>query len=341
MAELTTDQARQLLGGSAGLNGQGLLAGRANRDGVTLVTVPPRSWSWRRRDPGERRLGEARPGSRLIASGTVLLFAAMAGLLGVSYAAQYSYILGQRHQHVASLIEAGALDVLLIIFSLLALGLARAGLPAKTERALVLVFACGSALMNYAAADIASPRSVAAYVMPPVALAIVVDRCVAVTRRHVLGMRDGRSPWAVVGAAAGRVLRFAGLSGLYVFRFLADRKGTCAGIRAAILNATPLPQLKAPQDGRQDEDEKPNRERRERKPPDRRHERAGRGGTKTTRFLRLVTERHGDLAAIPLDQVARIATALAPEADLHPASARTALLGAVRAALPAGKGDAR
>ena len=205
MGTLSTDQARELLGGSARLNGHGLLGGRATGDGVTLVTVPRRSWSWRRRDLGERRPGEARPGSRLIAAGTVLLFAAMAGLLGVSYAAQYSYILGQRHQHVASLIEAGALDVLLIIFSLLALGLARAGLPAKTERALVLVFACGSALMNYAASDVASPRSVAAYVMPPVALAIVVDRCVAATRRHVLGMRDGRSPWAVAGTAAARV----------------------------------------------------------------------------------------------------------------------------------------
>jgi len=341
MGTLSTDQARELLGGSARLNGHALLAGRANRDGVTLLTVPRRSWSWRRQGLGERRPGEARPGSRLIAAGTVLLFAAMAGLLGVSYAAQYSYILGQRHQHVASLIEAGALDVLLIIFSLLALGLARAGLPAKTERALVLVFACGSALMNYAASDVASPRSVAAYVMPPVALAIVVDRCVAVTRRHVLGMRDGRSPWAVVGAAAGRVARFAGLSTLYTLRLLADRKGTSAGIRAAILNATPLPRLEAPQDERQDEDEKPDRERRERKPQDRRRERAGRGGTKTTRFLRLVTERHGDLAAIPLEEVARIATALAPEADLHPASARTALLGAVRAALPAAEGDAR
>ena len=329
MGTLSTDQARELLGGSARLNGHGLLGGRATGDGVTLVTVPRRSWSWRRRDLGERRPGQARPGSRLIAAGTVLLFAAMAGLLGVSYAAQYSYILGQRHQHVASLIEAGALDVLLIAFSLLALGLARAGLPAKTERALVLVFACGSALMNYAASDVASPRSVAAYVMPPVALAIVVDRCVAATRRHVLGMRDGRSPWAVAGTAAARVIRFAALSMLYVLRFLADRRGTCAGIRAAILNATPLPGLAAGAgDERQDEDGK----------RDRRRKRAGRGGTKTARFLALVTERHGELAAIPLDQVSRIATALAPEAGLHPASARTALLGAVRAALPGGEG---
>jgi hypothetical protein len=329
MDTLSADQARELLGGSRRLNGQGLLGGRADRNGVTLVTAPRRTWSWRRREPGE-----ARPGSRLIAAGTVLLFAVMAALLAVSYAAQYSYILGQRHQHVASLIEAGALDVLLIIFSLLALGLARAGLPAKTERALVLVFACGSALMNYAASDVTSPRSVAAYVMPPIALAIVVDRCVATTRRHVLGMRDVRSPWSVAGTAAGRVVGFAGLSALYMLRFLADRKGTRAGIRAAILNATPLPERAAGEDSgdRGTEPRNRHRERRQRRPG---------SGTKTERFLALVSQRHGELAAIPLDQVSKIATSLAPEAGLHPASARTALLRAVRAALPSGGGGAR
>ena len=214
MGTLSPDQARELLGGSARLNGQSLLAGRANHDGMTLVTVPRRSWSWRRQDPGERQPRQARPGSRLITAGTLLLFAAIAGLLGVSYAAQYSYILGQRHQHVASLIEAGALDVLLIIFSLLALGLARAGLPAKTERALVLVFAAGSALMNYAAADVTSPRSVAAYVMPPVALAIVMFY--SFTKRFtslshlVLGFSLGIAPaaaWiAVRGSLDPRIL---------------------------------------------------------------------------------------------------------------------------------------
>ena len=52
---------------------------------------------------------------------------------GVSYAAQYRYVLDQRHQHIASVIEAGALDVGLIIFSLLALGLARAGLARRSS----------------------------------------------------------------------------------------------------------------------------------------------------------------------------------------------------------------
>jgi hypothetical protein len=317
MGTLSADQARELLGGPAALNGHGLLAGRASRDGITLVTAPRHTWPRRRRDPGERQPGEARPGSRLIAAGTVLLFAVMAGLLGVSYAAQYSYILGQRHQHVASLIEAGALDVLLIIFSLLALGLARAGLPAKAERALVLVFAAGSALMNYAASDITSPRSVAAYVMPPIALAIVVDRCVAATRRHVLGMRDGRSPWAVAGTAAARVARFAGLSVLYALRLMVDRRGTCAGIRAAILNATPLPQLTAGASDEDQDDQKPGRERR--RGSGRRHQH---GTSKKSVLLDLYRrhEAYGDRA-----RVSRVAAELAPQAGLQAGTARSYL----------------
>jgi hypothetical protein len=326
MGTLSADQARELLGGPARLNGHDVLAGHANQRGTVLISRPRDYWPWLSRRRG-RQPGETRPGSRLIAAGTALLFAVMAGLLGVSYAAQYSYVLGQRHQHVASLIEAGALDVLLIIFSLLALGLARAGLPAKTERALVVVFACGSALMNYAAADVSSPRSVAAYVMPPIALAIVVDRCVAATRRHVLGMRDGRSPWAVAGTAATRAARFAGLSVLYVLRFLVDRKGTSAGIRAAILNATPLPVLDAVTDGDQAEDPKPGRDRRERRRGDGRRRQRRTGLSKKAALLELYRqhEGYGDRS-----RVAPIADELAPRAGLQAGTARTYLGEAVR-----------
>ncbi len=54
--------------------------------------------------------------------------------------------------------------------------------------------------------------------------------------------------------------------------------------------------------------------------------------TKTARFFSLVTERHGPLAAIPLDRVAAISAALAPAADLNPGAARAALRKAVLAA---------
>jgi len=138
---------------------------------------------WRDKPPATAR----RPGAALIGTAAWLLAALALGLLAVSLAAQYRYIDGQRHQALTSGIEAGALDIGMIIFSLLALGLARAGQSARIERGLVVACAAGSALMNYAAADVTSPRSVLAFVMPPVFLAIVVDRVVVVVRRHVLG----------------------------------------------------------------------------------------------------------------------------------------------------------
>ena len=59
----------------------------------------------------------------------------------------------------------------------------------------------------------------------------------------------------------------------------------------------------------------------------------GDSGTKTARFLALVTEEHGPLAGIPLESVARICSVSAPLADLNTGSARTALRRAVLAAI--------
>lgn len=369
MTNLTADRARALLGGTGKLNGHDILnghdvlAGHASRRGTLLITQPRHFWPRLFGEQGQRATREKRPGASLIGAGGVLLFLLGSGLLAVSFAAQYQYVLHERHQHIASLIEAGALDVGLIIFSLLALGLARGGLSAKVERAAVLACAAGSAVMNYAAADVTSPRSVLAYCMPPVFLAFVVDRVVRTIQRHVLGMSESRSPWAALTDAAARLLRLLGMAALYVLRFLVDRRNTCKGLRQAILNATPLPSAAtSAADERQPRSKwfcfaqldpaypelrcdrpvpcaehpraaEPHRTRK------RRRGQQGSSPTKTARFLELVQKRHGELAAIPLDQVSRIATTLAPEAELHPASARTALLGAVRAALPAGEGD--
>jgi hypothetical protein len=342
MAALTTDQARALLGG--GLNGhdvrdgRDLLEGHANRDGMTLITRPWRAWSWYQQDQGpEREKPAARPGSRLIAAAAVLLVGLGIGLLAVSYAAQYRYVLSERHQSVASLIEAGALDVGLIIFSLLALGLARAGLAARVERGLIVACAAGSALMNFAPAASDSWRSVLAYTMPPVFLAVVVDRVVVVVRRHVLGMRDGRSPWWAAVAGSGRAARFGALAALYALRLALAPASTCAGTRRAILAAAPLPAAA----GKPEATGPPRR--REQDRPRRRP--AARGGSMTARFLALVAERHGEFASIDPARVSPICAELAPEVGIDPGNARTALrkavLAAHAAALPAGEGDAR
>ena len=122
-----------------------------------------------------------------------------AGLLYVVFAAQDRFIFSVKHQNVAAMIQALALDVAMIIFSVLALGLARKGLPANVERALIVVCALASAFMNWTASDHTSLRSVAVYVSAPILLALVTDRVISVVRRHVLGMPEDASVWARFG----------------------------------------------------------------------------------------------------------------------------------------------
>jgi len=189
-----------------------------------------------------RRLaGDERPsGSALVSAATILLGLLAAGLFVVSLAAQYRYVFAVKHQSLPSAIEAVGLDAGMAVFSLLALGLAMAGQSARIERALIIVCAVASAGQNYAAADVTSPRSVAAYVVPPLFLALVVDRVVAVVRRHVLGDAE-RSVWATVGRCAAAGVRRLGLVLLYTLRLTLAPVSTAAGLRRVVLNAAPLP----------------------------------------------------------------------------------------------------
>jgi hypothetical protein len=183
---------------------------------------------------------ERTPGSALVLAAAILLGLLAAGLFVVSLAAQYRYVWAVKHQPMPSAIEAVGLDAGMTIFSLLALGLAMAGQSARIERALIVVCAVASAGQNYAASDVSSPRSVAAYVMPPLFLALVVDRVVAVVRRHMLGGAE-RSVWATTGRGAAAVAKAFGLALLYLLRFFLAPPSTGAGLRRVVLNAAPLP----------------------------------------------------------------------------------------------------
>lgn len=208
--------------------GRGLFA-VARENGETAITNI-------RRLAGQERT----PGSGLVLAAAVLLAVLAAGLFLVSLAAQYRYVFGVKHQSLPSGIEAVGLDAGMAVFSLLALGLAMAGQSARIERALIVVCAVASAGQNYAAADVSSPRSVAAYVMPPLFLALVVDRVVAVVRRHVLG-DAGRSVWATLGRAVTLAGKALGLVLLYGLRFVLAPPSTGAGLRRVVLNAAPVP----------------------------------------------------------------------------------------------------
>jgi signal transduction histidine kinase len=207
------------------------------RSGITRDGGEPLATGGRRRD-GTRGV----PGSVLIAVAAWLLALIGGGALFVSFSAQYAYIVAVRRQDAASVIEALLLDLLMIVFTLLALGLARAGQSARAERILILACAAASSYMNVSAADVASPRSVAAYAIAPVALAVVVDRVVAVIRRHVLADREP-SAWSDVGSAAGAAARIAGRVLLYALRLALAPPETARGLRRMVLDAAPLPAL--------------------------------------------------------------------------------------------------
>jgi hypothetical protein len=187
------------------------------------------------------------PGSALIAVAAWLLALIGGAALYVSFSAQRQYVFGARHQDAASIIEALLLDLLMIVFTLLALGLSRAGKSSRTERALILACAAASAYMNVSAADVASPRSVTAYAVAPIALAVVVDRVVAVIRRHVLADSEP-SAWTSMGRATVAVVRLAGLVLLYSLRTALAPRETSAGLRQMVLDAAPLPSLQVPQE---------------------------------------------------------------------------------------------
>ena len=182
-----------------------------------------------------------RPGARLIWASTAGLAVLAAATFYVSFRAQFTFMYAVKHQDLPALIEALIADVAMVICSLLALGMACAGQPAKVARLLVVLFAALSAGMNYLAADVSSVRSVAVYVMPPAVFAVCTDQTVAVIRRHGLGIAED-SAWTVLGRLVLAVARLAGIILLYALRFILAPAETAKGLRQVVLNAAPLPE---------------------------------------------------------------------------------------------------
>jgi len=160
-----------------------------------------------------------RPGARLIWASTLGLAVLALATFYVSFRAQFTFMYAVKHQDLPALIEALIADVAMVVCSLLALGMACAGQPAKVARLLVVLFAGLSAGMNYLAADVSSFRSVAVYVMPPVVFAVCTDQTVAVIRRHGLGITED-SAWTALGRLVSAAARLAGILLLYGLRFI-------------------------------------------------------------------------------------------------------------------------
>jgi hypothetical protein len=189
-----------------------------------------------------RRLAgsERPPGSMLITAATWLLAILDAGLLYVSFDAQYRYIFEVKNAKAPAMIEAAMLDAGMIILSALGIGLAMRGKSSKTERFLIMICSAASAGMNFAAANSGSWRSVIAYTAAPVFLAIITDRVISVIRRHVLP-EDAETAWAWLGRAIIRATRLAAMVALYVLRTVLAPKETARGLRRMVLDAAPVP----------------------------------------------------------------------------------------------------
>jgi hypothetical protein len=180
------------------------------------------------------------PGSRVITFATWLLALLGAGLMYVSFDAQYTFIPAQKGARGASLIEAAMLDAGMGILSALGIGLAQAGKPSRSIRLLVMTCAGASAGINLAAADSASWRSMAGYTAAPVFLAVITDRVIAVIRQHVLPL-EAESAWAPLGRAAVAGLRRGTVVALYLLRTMLAPASTLQDLRQMVLDATPVP----------------------------------------------------------------------------------------------------
>ena len=251
---------------------------------------------------------------RNAAAGLCVLAAAAAA---VSFTAQYRMVDATRHLPVIAALEAAIPDAAALVFASLGIALALHGRRALRARALNLAAVGASVFMNVLAA---APgwRNLAIWALPPVAYGLASDTLIGVVRAWAIA-RYQQLGTALAADAATPLAVLGGLA-LWLLRLALAPASTLAGFRAWVLEVCPVaPGRRGP---------KP----RSAAAP---HPRKA---TKTTRFLNLVTERHGSLASIPLGAVAGISAELAPLIGLHSGAARAALRKAV---LAAKSGDAR
>jgi hypothetical protein len=248
------------------------------------------------------------------------VLAAAAG--AVSFTAQYRMVYDDRRLAVVACMEAAIPDAAALVFACLGIALALHGRRALRARALNVASVGASVFMNVIAA---APgwRSLAVWVMPPVAYALASDTLVGVIRSWVIACHqhlnvrlatDEGTPLAVVGGLL-----------LWLLRLSLAPSSTLAGFRSWVLEECPVA---------------PGRRAARPAPPAaaaaspalRRGRGRRRRDTKSARFLALVTEHHGPLPAIELDNVAKISATLAPQVNLNTGAARTVLRRAVLAA---------
>ncbi len=251
------------------------------------------------------------------------------GAAAVSFTAQYRMVYAARRLPLIAGLEAAIPDTAALIFACLGIALALYGRRAIRARFLNVAAVATSVLMNAIAA---APgwRSLAIWVMPPVAYALASDTLIGVVRAWTITRHKAlRQP---AGADEATPLTVAGGLLLWLLRLALAPRSTLRGFRTWVITEIPV----APSSHR---DRQPSRQvaaQPPSSPPGLTAARplpAGhRPGTKTAAFLALAAKSHGPLASIPLDKVSKISAELSPKAGLNAGAARTALRRAVIAA---------
>ena len=282
----------------------------ASRDGVKIVNLKLRG--------GEDK---DRPARWLTAAMAALGVLAAASAT-VSYSAQYRLVFEAKAVAPIAALEAGIPDVAALIFATLGIALALHGKRAIRARVLNVGAVVTSVAMNVLAAG-HGWRDLAIWAMPPIAYALASDTAIGVVRAWTIARQkalsealadDETTPLAIVGGLV-----------LWVLRLALAPASTLAGFRRWVLDECPVApgRRHAPQ---RDAELAPTPVKAINASPAGRPSGArSRSGTKTARFLALVEERHGPLADFSLPGVSRVCTELAPEVDLDPGAARTAL----------------
>ena len=253
------------------------------------------------------------------------LCALAAAAAAVSFTAQYRMVYADRHLAAVAALEAAIPDAAALVFACLGIALALHGRRALRARTLNVASVGASVFMNVIAA---APgwRSLAVWAMPPVAYALASDTLIGVLRSWVIA----RHKHLNVSLAADEVTPLAVLGGLvlWLLRLSLAPTSTLTGFRAWVLEECPI----APGRRANCPAQAAAAAASPRAIGQPRRGRGRRGDTKSARFLALVTEHHGPLPAIPLDNVATISAALAPQVDLNTGAARTVLRRAILAA---------
>jgi hypothetical protein len=244
----------------------------------------------------------------------------------VSFEAQYRMVYAAKGSPGVAALEAAIPDVAALIFATLGIALALHGKRAIRARVLNVAAVATSVTMNALAA---SPgwRAAAIWIMPPVAYALASDTAIGVVRAWTIAREkalnaalaeDEPTPLAIVGGLL-----------LWLLRLGIAPKSTLAGFRAWVTEECPVaPRRRARPAASASRSVAAVPSAKTINAPSahvQRQQGRTRESTKTARFLALVAERHGPLEDFPLAEVSRASRDLAPEVDLNPGAARSAL----------------